>query len=437
VFLYLTFFKQSLDIMKSLLFFMPIENEMNDNKHQKIQLTELTSLTVINIVDNETDGMSSSCACIRPIPNNSSSSCSAAGDGAAAGRKEDKRVATYTQEFTSRINDDHALDMNSLCHAAHGLSLLLIAEYEEEDCYYDSNIDHHCISNTDTNVKGTTRPRRKRKCLLLDGGPDPELWIQNAMKCNIPLQDISTVVLSHYHIDHSNGLRGAVSEIVRERRRQRRERQEHSSEQQDDHTVMVDLHQSEIISRGVKVRGKIYPMKPCNPIGKDFIELGARVSLHKDAHVVEDCFYISGDIPRRTTFETGLPGHFRQIDSKYRNQWVPDEEIRDERYVACKIRGRGVVVFSACSHAGVVNVCMDAMDKLESKLTAVIGGFHLAGSSVEDRIGSTVEALKEMNPELLLAGHCTGWKAKAKLSEEFPYNFQSMSVGGFYKFNSM
>jgi 7,8-dihydropterin-6-yl-methyl-4-(beta-D-ribofuranosyl)aminobenzene 5'-phosphate synthase len=191
------------------------------------------------------------------------------------------------------------------------------------------------------------------------------------------------------------------------------------------------------VTRGLKVRGKIHPMKPPNPIGQDFIDMGAQVEFHKHAHVVEDCFYVSGDIPRRNAFEIGLPGHFRQIDSKYGKQWVPDEEIRDERYVACKIKGRGTVVFSACSHAGIVNVCRDVMEKLESPLTAVIGGFHLAGSSVEDRILSTIEALKEMDPALLLAGHCTGWRAKAKLAEAFPYNFQSMSVGGVYKFNSM
>lgn len=390
-----------------------------------MKLIELSSLKVINIVDNETDGMSSCCACIRPTPTNntremksSSSPWSFAGNANATEQRLDTRVATYTQEFMTRLNNHHALDMNQLCHAAHGLSLLLIAEYYEQE---DSN--YHA-----------TRLLRK-KYLLLDGGPDPDLWIQNAKKCQIPLQEISTVVLSHYHVDHSNGLRGAVKEIVVASREQQQE------ESSDYHqaVVTVDLHESEIAMRGVKVRGKVHPMKPCNPIKKDFIELGAQVTLHKDAHVVEDCFYISGDIPRQTTFESGLPGHFRQIDSKkYPNQWITDEEIRDERYVACKIKGRGVIVFSACSHAGVVNVCMDAMEKLQSsRLTAIIGDFHLAGSSVEDRIVPTVEALKEMNPELLLAGHCTGWRAKAKLAEEFPYNFQSMAVGGVYKFNSM
>ena len=32
--------------------------------------------------------------------------------------------------------------------------------------------------------------------------------------------------------------------------------------------------------------------------------------------------------------------------------WEPDEEIADERYLAAAVKGKGVVVLSACSHAG-------------------------------------------------------------------------------------
>jgi hypothetical protein len=34
--------------------------------------------------------------------------------------------------------------------------------------------------------------------------------------------------------------------------------------------------------------------------------------------------------------------------------WETDGEIADERYVAATVKGKGVVVFSACSHAGQV-----------------------------------------------------------------------------------
>eukprot|EP00558_Chaetoceros_sp_UNC1202_P011972 CAMPEP_0197251312 /NCGR_PEP_ID=MMETSP1429-20130617/56707_1 /TAXON_ID=49237 /ORGANISM="Chaetoceros sp., Strain UNC1202" /LENGTH=76 /DNA_ID=CAMNT_0042713353 /DNA_START=11 /DNA_END=238 /DNA_ORIENTATION=- len=74
------------------------------------ELRELKRLTIIDLVDNETDGLSSPCACMQPIPNNSKG-----GDG------NDERAATYTQETATGLVRDEALDIEKLCHAAHGL----------------------------------------------------------------------------------------------------------------------------------------------------------------------------------------------------------------------------------------------------------------------------------------------------------------------------
>lgn len=38
--------------------------------------------------------------------------------------------------------------------------------------------------------------------------------------------------------------------------------------------------------------------------------------------------------------------------TKIDGKWQSDPEILDERYLAVKVKGRGVVVFSSCSHAG-------------------------------------------------------------------------------------
>mmetsp|Transcript_1917 Transcript_1917/g.2314 ORF Transcript_1917/g.2314 Transcript_1917/m.2314 type:complete len:177 (-) Transcript_1917:435-965(-) len=176
-------------------------------------------------------------------------------------------------------------------------------------------------------------------------------------------------------------------------------------------------------------------MKPDNPTIEELGGTMIHTTLNGKGHLVGNgCFYVSGEIPRKTSFELGIPGHFTGLED---GNWVPDEDVMDERYVACKIRGRGIVVFSACSHAGIVNVCNDAVEKLSSNLTGVVGGFHLAGSSVDNRIDSTISGLKELEPEILLAGHCTGWRAKAKLYQAFEYNFQPLTVGGKYVFNSM
>ena len=175
------------------------------------ELVELNRLTVINIVDNESDSLSSSCSCMKPTPNVT------ADDG-----KIDERPCTYSQEFMNVIREEKALDFRQVCHAAHGFSLLLIAEYD-------------VIAENGNIIKKTSSH------LLFDAGPDPEIWSSNVKKLKLDLQSVETIVLSHYHIDHSNGLRSAVPQICEARR------------QVAMFPPIVDLHSSRIVSRGMKV----------------------------------------------------------------------------------------------------------------------------------------------------------------------------------------
>jgi len=44
-------------------------------------------------------------------------------------------------------------------------------------------------------------------------------------------------------------------------------------------------------------------------------------------------------------------------------------------------------LFSACSHAGIVNACLTAMKHFRrSPVDVVLGGYHLAGKAMESRI---------------------------------------------------
>ena len=82
---------------------------------------------------------------------------------------------------------------------------------------------------------------------------------------------------------------------------------------------------------------------------------GAQVVTTRDEQrLLDGMAYVSGEIPRVTAFETGLPGqHRRTLDGQ---GWELDELLMDERFLAVHVQGKGLVVFSACSHAGVVNV---------------------------------------------------------------------------------
>jgi 7,8-dihydropterin-6-yl-methyl-4-(beta-D-ribofuranosyl)aminobenzene 5'-phosphate synthase len=108
----------------------------------------------------------------------------------------------------------------------------------------------------------------------------------------------------------------------------------------------------------------------------------------------------------------------------------------DERFVAASVRDRGATVLSACSHAGIVNACYGLKDHFpDMPVDVVLGGYHLAGKAMEARIEPTVRDLKtRIEPRLVAPGHCTGWRAKARLADSFaPGRYAPSVVGTRYR----
>ena len=159
-------------------------------------------------------------------------------------------------------------------------------------------------------------------------------------------------------------------------------------------------------------------MLPPDPTIEAIEAAGGHVVAHGDVHTVgADLFLASGDIPRQTSYETGLAGHH-----SWRGDHVTlDPEIHDERFLAANVRGRGTTVFTACSHAGVVNVGLEARRLFpDQPIDLLLGGYHLAGTTVEDRIEPTVRDLDDLvEPRIVAPGHCTGWRAAAALANAF------------------
>ena len=335
------------------------------------------SLTVLSIVDNETDSLSSACAC-----------CA-----------EPLSGIRYCSEIFQSLPRTFQIDMAASCCAAHGLSLLLVTGTTNDDGTEET---HSC---------------------LFDAGPHPSTFADNARKLGVDLSSVERIVLSHYHADHSAGLRSAVPLVAEARKAAGLS------------PPVVDLHPANPEMRGIQLpNGKIAPSVPRDPTFDEIRSMGGDVVASSSAHAIcGGSLFVSGEIPRVTDYEVGLPGHMTKLPG---SDWEADPLILDERYVTVHVKNRGLVVFSACSHAGIVNVCKDAVARGGGlPLFGVMGGFHLAGGpGVEGRVGPTVTDLRELNPSVIFPGHCTGWKAKMALAQAFPDRVQPAVVGGKYVF---
>jgi 7,8-dihydropterin-6-yl-methyl-4-(beta-D-ribofuranosyl)aminobenzene 5'-phosphate synthase len=138
---------------------------------------------------------------------------------------------------------------------------------------------------------------------------------------------------------------------------------------------------------------------------------------------------VTGEIERTTEFEQGFAFHQAFRDG----EWQPDPLISDDQALVAHVRGRGLVVITGCGHAGLINTLRYAR-KLTGvdRVCAVIGGFHLATLLFEPIIEPTVEALRELGPEVVVPAHCTGWRATHALAAAFPNAFLQSSVGTRY-----
>jgi 7,8-dihydropterin-6-yl-methyl-4-(beta-D-ribofuranosyl)aminobenzene 5'-phosphate synthase len=158
---------------------------------------------------------------------------------------------------------------------------------------------------------------------------------------------------------------------------------------------------------------------------------GANVVSTREPQVAGGgAFYLSGEIPRLTKYEVGLPGHLRQSEDG--QSWDPDPLLMDERFISVHLKGKGQFVFSACSHAGLINVLNHARATFpEVPLYGVMGGLHLAGVN-EKVIPDTIGDLKRFGLKLIAPGHCTGWRAISAMAANFGDELVPSAVGKRY-----
>lgn len=242
-----------------------------------------------------------------------------------------------------------------------------------------------------------------RHTLLFDSGPEEYAFERNTTRLGVDLGRVEAIVLSHGHWDHAGAMKLALQRI---------------RAGNGGRSVPFHVHPGMFRQRGMKLPDGSVRLMDDVPSPTELAGLGAElVSTTAPQRLLDDMFHVSGEIPRVTPFERGLPGQMRRTEDGA--GWEPDELLMDERWLAVNVRDKGLVVLSACSHAGIVNVLHHARASFpDEKLHAVLGGLHLSGIN-ERIIPQTIAALKEFGLAQIGAGHCTGWRAMAALGQTF------------------
>lgn len=236
--------------------------------------------------------------------------------------------------------------------------------------------------------------------LLFDTGQGDTL-LHNAFRMNRDLHRVGTVALSHGHYDHTGGLL----------------------------PLLRNCGGKEIFAHPelFALRYRVNDTGESIPIGIPYEEtflrgLGGDFTLSPESRVVGPGIFLTGEVPRITTFETGDTGLCCDDAGS-----VADP-LHDDQSLAIRT-GKGLVLILGCCHAGLINTIEHARRMTGvSEVYGVIGGTHL-GFCAAAQLDETVRALKTYRIRKICAGHCTGFTASARLMKEFPGNFQPAHVG--------
>jgi 7,8-dihydropterin-6-yl-methyl-4-(beta-D-ribofuranosyl)aminobenzene 5'-phosphate synthase len=276
-----------------------------------------------------------------------------------------------------------------------------------------------CCANHGLSLLVTAYGGEKERTLLFDGGPVDYAVERNGIRMGVNFGAVEAIVLSHGHWDHAGGLPRALELI---------------SQGNGGAPVPLYLHPGMFELRGVRrPDGSVMPMAPV-PLPQEWARLGAApIVTTVEQLCLDNTFFISGEIPRITAYEVGFPGHVRQPSGS--ETWHADPLLVDERFLACHVRDKGLILFSACSHAGIVNVLRQATKVFPNvKIHAVIGGLHLSGPN-EAIIPNTVRDMGAFNVDVFVPAHCTGWRAVNAMAREYGESgVMPCAVGKMYVF---
>jgi 7,8-dihydropterin-6-yl-methyl-4-(beta-D-ribofuranosyl)aminobenzene 5'-phosphate synthase len=276
------------------------------------------------------------------------------------------------------------------------------------------------VANLGYGLRLRSKLAGREHTMLFDTGTEGAAFLRNCRNLGIDLGAVEDIAVTHGHWDHMGALPAALGAIVERRGRD---------------SVSVHVNPGMFDERGVLLAGgTIFPAARV-PTPAQMEWMGARVVNDGGPRLLLDGhFYYSGEIPRVSAFEKGREDHLCRRDNE--PDWRPDPFLMDERMLIANVRDLGLIVFSACSHAGIVNVCTEARRLFpDIPIHAVMGGLHLGGV-MEHLIPQTVEGLRPFDIGYLIAGHCTGWRALLALANAYGEHVSQSAVGTSYLFDA-
>jgi 7,8-dihydropterin-6-yl-methyl-4-(beta-D-ribofuranosyl)aminobenzene 5'-phosphate synthase len=256
---------------------------------------------------------------------------------------------------------------------------------------------------------------RRTYTTLFDVGLTGSVLAHNLRVLGEDPTTVDHVVISHGHPDHYGGIDRFLAEL--------------------DRAVPVATHPDAFLPRyAVMADGGTSQFYNAAFNQDSLSEGGARFVLSREPLELGCGVRTTGEIPRtveyegpRPSAEPGGPGLY-QVSADGR---VRLDDVDDEQALVIDVAGEGLVVLTGCAHAGVINTIHRARKiSGEKPIRAVIGGFHLGfPTTPAENVAKTVEAMRDLNVQMIVPMHCSGLHAHSAFSSTLPRQYVQPAVG--------
>lgn len=241
--------------------------------------------------------------------------------------------------------------------------------------------------------------------LLVDAGQRPETVLRNAAELKIDLADVTDVVLTHNHSDHTGGLVTLRRELAKKNPK-----------------ALSTAH----VAKGIfapRPRPDGSDLNGLLPLKAEYEALGGRFVEHAGPVELSPAVWLTGPVPRPHP-ERNWSGMGRMQDAA----GLAEDTIPEDASVIVDTP-EGLVVISGCGHAGIINTVEYARKIVRSApVVAAVGGFHLFAAS-DATLEWTGSKLKEVGLRYLIGAHCTGIEAVYRLRTLLGLTRQTAVVG--------
>jgi 7,8-dihydropterin-6-yl-methyl-4-(beta-D-ribofuranosyl)aminobenzene 5'-phosphate synthase len=236
--------------------------------------------------------------------------------------------------------------------------------------------------------------------VLVDFGYTPETLINNMSILKIDPAGFDALVLSHGHYDHFGGMVGFLSANKGRLKK----------------NLPLFVGGEDCFCTRETALGQYGALDR-----KAIIDANLSLMMAEGPAIVADHGFTTGKIaqvssekPLQPTREkVGIVNGFgcfpdKMAPAKNTGTFIPDD-FEHEIGTNFVVKGKGLVVLTSCSHRGIINAIKQAqaVSGLQ-KVHAVIGGFHIVPPLDDDYMRLVITTLKEIDPDYLIPGHCSG-----------------------------